>query len=761
MKSSWLPRAGLLAVSAGGLLVGGVAWLLGASQVADVAWAAGVVPVMLVVAVSIIQALRHGTTGVDIVALLAMGGALGLGQYLAGAIIALMYSSGGALEDYARTRARRELSSLLGRAPKVATRYEEGGLVQVPVGALEPGDLLLIKGGEVVPVDGLVASPEAVLDESALTGESLPVSHPMGQRVRSGTISAGPPFELRGLSTADESTYAGVVRLVQSAQASKAPFVRIADRYALLFVPFTLALSGVAGLLAGDPVRALAVLVVATPCPLILAAPVAIVSGISRAARRGVLIKDGAALEALACTQTLLFDKTGTLTSGQARLTAIETAGTQGPEELLRLGASLEQASQHVIASAIVSAARERGLALSLPTGAKEEPGVGMSGVVEGHRLRLGSPAWVEDSESLSPWTRVVLRRMGYEGCSGVFISIDGRLAGALLLADEIRPEAPRALRLLSRAGVKRLIMVSGDRAEVAETIGAALGVDAVLAERSPEEKVQAVLSQRAAGITLMVGDGINDAPALAAADVGVAMGARGSGASAEAADVVLLVDRLDRLVEGILVARRARSIALQSVAVGMSLSVVAMGFAAVGLLGPVVGAVLQEGIDVAVILNALRALGGGGLVPARHGLPEQTVRQLMAEHQELRPVLERVQSMADRLDALGARQQKSELVELDVLLHERLLPHERRDDTELYPTLARLLGGEDPLGTMSRTHREIAHLSRLYHRRVVDLGEQGPDALERRELRRLLYGLGAILQLHFAQEEEIFEAVS
>lgn len=761
MRFSWLKSAGLLAVSAAGLVVGGAAWLLGAPRVAEVAWAAGAAPVMLVVAASIIQSLRRGAMGVDVVALLAMAGALGLGQYLAGVIIALMYSSGGALEDFARARARRELSMLLGRAPKVATRYEEGRLVQVPVEALTPGDLLLIKGGEVVPVDGLVVSAEAVLDESALTGESLPVSHSTGQRVRSGTLNAGPPFESRALSTAEDSTYAGVVRLVRSAQASKAPFVRIADRYALLFVPLTLALAGAAWLLSGDPVRALAVLVVATPCPLIIATPVAIVSGISRAARRGVLIKDGAALEALARAHTLLFDKTGTLTSGQARLTAIETDGIQDSEELLRLSASLEQASHHVVARSIVSTARERGLSFALPTRVEEQPGAGMRGEVEGHSLRLGSPAWAGDSKSLTPWARGVLRRMGDEGTSGVFVSVDGRLAGVLLLADEIRLEAPRALRLLRRAGVKRLVMVSGDRAEVAEAIGAALGVDAVFCEQSPEEKVRTVLSECAAGITLMVGDGINDAPALAAADVGVSMGARGSGAAAEAADVVLLVDRLDRLVEAMLVARRARSIALQSVVVGMGLSLVAMGFAAAGMLGPVAGALMQEGIDVAVILNALRALGGDGLTAVRHGLSEQEVGHLRREHEELRPVLERVQSLADRLDALGAPQQKSELLELDGLLRERLLPHERRDDTELYPPLARLLGGEDPLGPMSRTHREITHLGRLYHRRVVRLGDQGLDALEQRELRRLLYGLGAILQLHFAQEEELFNAVS
>ncbi|HEX5746306.1 MAG TPA: heavy metal translocating P-type ATPase [Archangium sp.] len=761
MRSSWLGSAGPLGVSAGGLLVGCLAWWLGHPRVMELAWAAGTVPVLLVVAVSIIDDLRRGRMGVDIVALLSMAGALALGQFLAGIIIALMFSSGRALEEHARARARRELTALLGRAPKVATRYENGGLVQVPVDALRPGERLLIKGGEVIPVDGLVLSAEAVLDESALTGESLPVSHPQGERVRSGPVNAGPPFELRVLSTAAESTYAGVVRLVQSAQASKAPFVRMADRYALLFVPLTLALAALAGVLSGDPVRALAVLVVATPCPLILAAPVAIVSGISRAARRGVLIKDGAALEALARARVLLFDKTGTLTTGQARLTAIETTGDAQPEELLRLSASLEQVSQHVMAGAIVSAARERGLRLSLPTESAETPGAGMSGVVEGHRLKLGTHAWVEGAGPLSPWTRAVLRRMGYEGCSGVFVSIDGKLAGALLLADEIRPDTPRALRLLRKAGVKRLVMVSGDRAEVAGIIASALGVDAVLAERSPQEKVQAVLSERTAGVTLMVGDGVNDAPALAAADVGVAMGARGSGASSEAADVVVLVDRLDRLVEALLVARRVRAIALQSVLLGMGLSLVAMGVAAAGLLGPVAGAILQEGIDTAAILNALRALGGGGLLPAHHALPAEAVIRLKAEHQELRPVLERIQSLADRLDALAPRQQKAELLTLEGVLEERLLPHERSDETGLYPTLARLLGGEDPLASMSHTHREIAHLGRLLHRRVSDLAEEGPDAAEQRELRRLLYGLSAILQLHFAQEEELFEAVS
>jgi heavy metal translocating P-type ATPase len=711
--------------------------------------------------VSIIIALRQRRLGVDIVAVMSMAGALALGEYLVGVIIALMFSGGGVLEEHARARARRELSELLARAPRMATRYERGRLVQVPVELLQPGDLLLVKAGEAVPVDGVVVSAEALVDESALTGEALPVAHPRGEKVRSGSTNAGVPFELNALASAADSTYAGVVRLVQGAQATQAPFVRMADRYALIFVPFTLGLAALAWWVSGDPVRALSVLVVATPCPLILAAPVAIVSGLSRAARRGVLIKDGAALEKLARAHVMLFDKTGTLTSGQARLKAIETPDGGDPETLLRLSASLEQVSQHVMAGAIVSAARERGLRLSLPLDTEERPGSGMTGMVEGHRLHIGSHSWVSGSQPPTPWVRAVQRRMGYEGCSGVFVSIDGRLAGALLLADEIRLEAPRALRLLRKAGVGRLVMVSGDRADVAETVAAALGVDEVLAERSPAEKVQAVLIERAAGVTLMVGDGINDAPALAAADVGVAMGARGSGASSEAADVVLLVDRLDRLVEALLIARRARTLAQQSVVAGMGLSLLAMVGALLGLLGPVAGALLQEGIDVAAILNALRALGGGGLRRRSQALAPEVVRKLRAEHQELQPVIERIQAMAEQLDRGAPGQLRAELRELEELLRERLLPHERGDESELYPALARLLGGEDPLGSMSRTHREIVHLGRLYERRVSDLAEEGPDAAERRELRRILYSLGAILQLHFVQEEEIFEAVS
>jgi len=340
-------------------------------------------------------------------------------------------------------------------------------------------------------------------------------------------------------------------------------------------------------------------------------------------------------------------------------------------------------------------------------------------------------------------------------------VAIDGALAGALLLADEIRLETPKALRSLRQAGIDKILMVSGDRQDVAETIAAALGVDGVLAERAPQDKVDAVLAERADAVTIMVGDGINDAPALAAADVGVAMGARGAGASSEAADVVLLVDRLDRLTEALLIARRARGLALQSVVVGMGLAVAAMLVAAFGLLAPVAGALVQEGIDVAVILNALRALGPGRVRRTGKAIPHATAQRLQSEHRELYPVLDRIRTVADRLDGFTPQAARTELEAVDRLLREHLLPHERRDDAELYPVLAELLGGADPMGAMSRTHREIAHLWRLYTRLVADLPLEGLEPEDRRDLQRVLYSLSAILRLHFAQEEELFATVA
>ena len=361
----------------------------GSHDAADMAWAVttwiGLVPLTWTTILGLIRR----EAGVDLIALLAMAGSLALGEYLAGAVIALMLASGRALETYADRRAHRELSALLDRAPQMVTRYEGGELVVRPIGDVRPGDRLFVKTGEVVPVDGVLTTP-GVFDESALTGESRPSERPDGDQIRSGAVNAGSAIELRAVATAAESTYAGIVRLVQEAEKQKAPSVRVADRYAVIFIPVTLVIAGAAWLFSGDPVRALSVLVVATPCPLILAVPIAVVAGISRAARRGIIVKGGGALETLARGKVLLFDKTGTLTAGIPQVADVEVFEDISAEALLRLAASLDQVSPHVLATSIVRAARDHGLVLVFPTDVVERYGAGIEGKVDGSHVALG-----------------------------------------------------------------------------------------------------------------------------------------------------------------------------------------------------------------------------------------------------------------------------------------------------------------------------------------------------------------------------------
>ncbi|WP_029617778.1 heavy metal translocating P-type ATPase, partial [Pseudorhizobium marinum] len=594
----------LLAVALAGL-VSGLALMAAGSDLAAMAWAAGVIPVLAALVVEIVRSLSKGEVGLDIVAALSMSAALFFGEALAAAVVALMYSGGTFLESYAEGRARREMSDLLSRVPRTATRHGTGSLEEVPLENILPGDLLLIRQGDVAPVDGTVESDRAQLDQSALTGESMPVGRDRGMEVMSGSTNAGEAFDLRATHRAADSTYAGIVRLVEAAQKSKAPMSRLADRYSLWFLGLTVFLATAAWWLTSDPIRAVAVLVVATPCPLILAVPVALVAGLSRAAHFGVLIKGARPLESLAQIRTLILDKTGTLTDGRPQIVSVETSGDMPADDIVALAAALEQASKHPMAQAIVAAAKAKGIPLSLPDHVVETPGEGLAGMVGDRKIVVGGAGFV----AAQIGTSEIESQARDAGSVIVAVAVDGKLQGRLVMSDALRAGTGDLLAGLRRLGVARILLATGDRQAVAEAVTEGLGLDGVRADLTPDQKVLLVIAERKNGPVMMVGDGVNDAPALAAADVGVAMGARGAAASAEAADVVLLVDHLDRLLSGIEIAQRARQIAMQSVAAGIGLSVAGMIAAALGYLTPVQGALLQEVIDVAVILNALRAL--------------------------------------------------------------------------------------------------------------------------------------------------------
>jgi heavy metal translocating P-type ATPase len=749
----YLPLAAALLGLASGLVMR----LLGAEAASRITFAAVTGLVLTTAAVSVGRRLLRRELGVDVIAILAMAGALLLGQYLAGALIAVMLTGGAALEHYAIARARRELTALVSRAPRVAHRLQGEAFIDVPVDEVALGDALVVKPGEVVPVDGIISSAGAVLDESSLTGESRPVSLEAGMPVRSGGSNAGGPFELRVTATASQSTYAAIIRLVKSAEASKAPLVRLADRYAVIFLAFTLVLTAVAWVLEGSSIRALAVLVVATPCPLILAAPAAIIAGVSRAAKHGIIIKGGVPLEALARTRVLLLDKTGTATSARPEIVAVESLGAVSSDEIVRSAASVEQLSVHPYAPAILAEARNRKVALAFPSDVHEEMGTGISGQVDGHRVAVGRHDFVAPGTPRTPELRSVELRTAADGSSSVFVSIDNSLAGILILQDPIRPEAPRALRSLRAAGIKHIHLVTGDHPDVAELVGDVLGVDRVFAERLPDEKVEVVRLVRSEGITAMVGDGINDAPALALADVGIAMGARGATAASEAADVVLTSDRFQSLPEAIGIAQRTRRIALESVWVGMSLSIVAMGFAAAGFIAPIDGALLQEAIDVLVILNALRALGGRTVGMRSSREMAGIAQRLALHHKALRPKVGELAALAVHLDELPAAEALSRLEQMQQMLEKELLPHEEDEQRTAYPLIEKLLVGENPTGPLIQTHYEIRRLTRLLGRLIKQLPAPGAAREELRDIRRVLYGLHAILTLHFAQEDELY----
>ncbi len=568
----------------------------------------GSIPLLL----EILDNLRRLHFGVDIIAIVAIAASLLLGQYLAGTIILLMLSGGEALEEYALRRARKDLTDLIARAPQTAHRQDGKNIRDVSVDEVAPGDLLLVKPGETIPVDGEVMEGKAMVDESALTGEPLPVEKWAGAAVMSGSVCQDAVLTIRALRPSAESKYAQIIRLVRDAEQRKAPFVRLADRYSVWFTAATFVLAAFSWFLSHDPLRLLAVLVVATPCPLILATPIAFAAGISRAAKRGIIVRSGAAIEQLGTARSFVFDKTGTLTLGIPRVTGVESY-VPNCDDVLAIAASLDQLSAHVLARALVRTARDQELTLRRPEHFTEEFGQGVRGTIDGEVYLLGRLAFLE-KQGVRVSQADIARHDALREKGGLIIYLADahELLGAVFLADEVRDNVRELFGNLRALGIQTVRMLTGDKRqaalEVAKKIG--LGPDDVHAECLPEQKVTEVQRLRKNdGPVVMVGDGINDAPAIAAADVGIAMGVHGFSASSEAGDIIVTVDQLERVGEALCLGHRVLDIAKQSILVGIGCSVLLMILAAFGYVIPFVGALLQEVIDVVVILNALRVL--------------------------------------------------------------------------------------------------------------------------------------------------------
>ncbi|RRJ87890.1 cadmium-translocating P-type ATPase [Gulosibacter macacae] len=587
-----------------------VLMLEGAGQYAIGRWIATIYVVGIIVwtAIGMIRDILRGHFGLDILAVVAMAAATWVGEYIAALIIVLMLSGGEALEDYAASRATKDLDALLKRAPQTAHRLSSDApnatVTDLPVDEVVAGDLLLIKPAEVVPVDGVLLSAEAVFDESSLTGESLPVTHTAGERILSGALNSEQAVHLRATADAASSQYQQIIALVQEAESAKAPTVRIADRFAVPFTIVSLAIAGIAWWLSGDPVRFAEVLVLATPCPLLIAAPVAFMGGMSASARGGIIVKGGATLEALAKANSIAFDKTGTLSHGEPELIRAITANGTDEDELLRLAASAEQYSSHVLAAGVIDAARARGLALSPGTDAQEIATNGVSATVDGRRVVVGKLAFVQ---AVDPAAEAVPLEPGQ---TSVAIAIDGRFAGTLLLADALRDNAPATVDALRKLGLSEIAMLSGDNQQTADALASQAGISTVHGALLPQDKVRLVSEMP--GPTIMVGDGVNDAPVLAAADVGIAMGARGATAASESADVVIVRDDISRAARAVEIGKHTYGVALQAIWIGIILSLGLMLIAAFGLIPAVIGALTQELVDLAAILYALRALSGG-----------------------------------------------------------------------------------------------------------------------------------------------------
>jgi heavy metal translocating P-type ATPase len=551
---------------------------------------------------------------VDTVAALAIVAATLMGEYVAGAMVVLMQAGGEALEDYGLRRANRSLDNLLRRAPSIAHVQRNGAYLDIPAGEVAVGEILMIRPGDIIASDGLVTEGTGSVDESALTGEPVPLAKLPGEKVFSGTVNLAGSFLIRSTNTAAQSKYELIVRMVQRAQGEKAPINRLANQYTPAFTLLTLAVSTLAYAATHDSSRALAVLVVATPCPLIIATPLAVLSAINKAASMNIIVKSGAAIEQAGVVDAIVFDKTGTLTSGQPVLSEIhcyagETPTPNGADDLLQSAAGVELHSVHVLAGAVVHAARSHGAEIEPGKDIQESPGTGVSGNVHGRRVVIGSGAYVSASGIDIADSQMKKRiEIGADGKTVAYVGIDGKLAGMLVFEDRIRPEAQLLVKRLSELGIRQTVMLTGDAPETANSVARQIGIEDARARLHPEDKLAAIAEMSKSHRTMMVGDGINDAPALAAANVGVAMGGYGAGIATDAADIVITVENVERVADVVEIGRKMTSVAKQGIFFGIGASVVLMVVASFGGFPPTVGAVLQEVVDLAAILNALRA---------------------------------------------------------------------------------------------------------------------------------------------------------
>lgn len=570
--------------------------------------------IVVVRSAGMVRSLREGRWGIDLLALMAIGSTVAVGEYLAALVVILMLTGGESLENFAQGRAARELRSLLDRAPRFAHREGAGAVLEdTPIGEVAPGDVLVVRPSELVPVDGELLSDSATLDESSLTGESLPVERSRGQLLLSGSVNGEAAIRMRAAATAADSQYSRIIALVEEASNSRAPVVRLADRYAVPFTLLALAMAGTAWFLSGEPLRFAQVLVVATPCPLLIAAPVAFLAGTSQAAHKGIIIKNTRTLEQLAKAQTAVFDKTGTLTSGRPVLDEIRVAPGQGEalgnQRILQLAASAEQYSSHVLAASVIDAAKAANLSLLPVQQATESATHGVEAVCDGQGVVVGKAALVR---SLSTGFR---EAAVHSGQLAVHVAVDGQYAGALVMKDPLRRNAVDTLARLRSLGVRNTMLLTGDAHATAAHIAEEAGIGRVQAECLPEDKVNTVAAIQERPV-LMVGDGVNDAPVLAAADVGIAMGAKGATAASESADVVVMLDDVSKVAQAVAIGKRTVAVALVSIWTGIGLSLVLMAIAMTGFIPAVAGALLQELVDLATILNGLRALHGADWKP-------------------------------------------------------------------------------------------------------------------------------------------------